>query len=106
MLEYVEEQGDTFLSAMESSFATSSGMTCESDMEVVGNGFVVTIKINELDELPEETKKAMQDAYDALDESFDESLEMMQTELPELEYYEVNVCEKDGDLIATIHAGE
>ena len=101
---YVEENKAELISTMEESFATSSGMTCSSSVEVEGSGFIITIKINELDDVDSDTKEQMQTAYDAMDGTFKDALEMMQSELPELEYFEVEVCEKDGDLIATIHA--
>ena len=102
IVEFLEKNGDDFIAAMESSFATSSGMTCESDVEVIGNGFVVSIKINELQDVPEETKELMQDTYDSMSSMFDGALEEMQKELPELEYWTIKVCEKDGDVLATI----
>lgn len=102
IVEYLEKNGDDLIAVMESSFATSSGMTCESDIEVIGNGFVVSIKINELQDVPEETKELMQDTYDSMGSAFDSTLEQMQKELPELEYWTIKVCEKDGDVLATI----
>lgn len=104
--EYVEANRDLLIGSMESSFAGSSGMTCSSDIYVEGMGFVIILNINELDELDEETKQMMQDIYDGMDATFEEALTTFQTELPDLEYFEVQVCEVDGDLIATILAGE
>ena len=48
----------------------------------------------------------MQEAYDTMGATFDSALATMQQELPELEYFEVRVCEVDGDLLATVVAGE
>ncbi len=105
IVEYVEKNEDAILSSFESSFASAAGMTCSSSIKVEGMGFIITVKINELDNIDSATKKAMQDAYDSMDATFDESLEMMKTDLPELEYYQVIVCEKDGDKLATVTAG-
>ena len=104
--EYVESNKSELLSEMEKSFATSSGMTCTSDISVEGNGFIIRININELDNVDSAIKDQMQDAYDTMDSTFDLALTEMQKEIPELEYYEVVVCEKDGDELATIHAGK
>ncbi len=103
--QYVADNETELLSTMEESFATSSGMTCTSSIEAVGKGFVINININELDEVGDEYRTAMQGAYDAFGDTFDSLLVEMQEELPELEYYEIRVCEVDGDLIATIKAG-
>ncbi len=102
---FVEENKDVLLSTMEESFATSSGMTCTSSIKAEDCGFVIHININDFEDVSDEIKVAMQGAYDALDETFEKALDEMQTELPELEYFKILVCEKDGDEIATIHAG-
>ncbi len=101
---YVETNGDEIVQGMEESFATSSGMTCTSSIDVINNGIVIDININELDELDDTVKQTMQDAYDALDSTFDGMLLDMQKEIPEVEHLTINVCEKDGDLIAKIVA--
>ena len=106
IVEYVEENEDALIQSLGASFAQSSGMTCDASVEVEGMGFIVTVKINELDDLDDETKEMMQEAYNALGEGFEPMLEPMQEELPELEYFEIVVCEKDGDEIATMTIGE
>ena len=97
---------NTLINSFESGFTnSSSGLTCNSTAKVEGMGFVITVKINELENLDAATKKNLQDTYDEMDATFEESLEMMQTELPELEYYEVIVCDKNGDKLAVVVAG-
>lgn len=103
---YVEEYGDVMLESMEESFATSSGMTCKSTIEAVGSGIVINININELDNIPEETKDLMQEMYDAMSGTFNGMLEDLQKEAPEVTYMQIKVCEKDGDVLATIKAGK
>lgn len=102
---YMEKNSDEFLDSIEEGFATS-GMTCNSSYEVVGDGLVVSIRINELEDLPEETKQQMQEAYDASASEMEEALEMLQEEVPELEYMTIRICEKDGDLLAEITLGK
>ena len=80
-------------------------MTCTSDIKVEGMGFVISININELDEIDDATKAVLQQTYDAMGDTFNASLDTMKTELASLEYYQVLVCEKDGDVLATITAG-
>ena len=101
---YVEDNKSELLDSMEASFATSSGMTCTSSIKVEGRGFVIQININEMDNIDDETKALLQEIYNGMNSVFAESLKEMQKELPELEYYKVLVCEKDGDILATIEA--
>jgi len=101
---YVTENKEELLSAMEASFATSSGMTCTSSIEVEGDGFIISININELEGVEDSVKQQLQDTYDQMSAYFNSALEEMQKEVPELKYYKVRVCEKDGDLLALIHA--
>lgn len=103
---YVDRHGDELIPAMEQSFATASGMTCQSTIEADGNGIVVRININELNDLSSEQKEVFQNTYDAMGGVLDSSLSAMQQEVPEIEYFEIVICEADGDEIATIHAGE
>lgn len=99
---FVDKNGKVFLESMESSFATSSGMTCTSSIKAVGTGIEVSININELDNIPQETKDAMQAAYDSASSSLESSLELLQQEEPKISYLKIYVCEKDGDVLATI----
>lgn len=101
---YVQENKEELLSAMETSFASSSGMTCTSSIEVEGDGFIISININELEDVEDSVKQQLQDTYDQMSAYFNTALEEMQKEVPELKYYKVRVCEKDGDLLALIHA--
>ena len=102
---FVESNKQELLETMESSFAESAGMTCTSDIKVEGMGFVISININELDNIDDAAKEMLQQTYDAMSGTFDAALETMQQDLPELEYFEVQVCEQDGDLLATIVVG-
>ena len=106
VVEFVNENKSELLESMEESFATSSGMTCTSDIEGVGSGIVISIKINELEDLPKETKDMMQDVYDAMNPVFEQSLTELQKEVPEVTALTIRVCEKDGDEVAVIKAGK
>lgn len=106
VVEFVNENKSELLESMEESFATSSGMTCTSDIEVVGSGIVISININEFDNIPKETKDLMQEVYDAMSGTFEGMLSDLQKEIPEVTFMQINVCEKDGDVLATIKAGK
>ncbi len=99
---YMEKNSDELIEGMEASFAGSSGMTCKSSWAVDGNDIILTIKINELDDLDDDTKDLMQETFDSMDAAFDPALESIQKEVPEVESLTLKVCEKDGDVIATI----
>ena len=103
--DYVDAHGDEFLDGLEEGFISSSGMTCESTIEAEGTGFVVNVNINGADNIPEANAKQMQAAYDAAQSSFDSMLKQLQSEAPEVTYFEINVCEEDGDVLAVIKAG-
>ena len=104
--EYVDTKGEELVASMEQAFASSSGLTCKSTIEAVGNGFVINININELSGITEEQKAQLQEAYDAMDAQFEENFKTMQSGLPELEYMTVNVCDKDGNFLAAVKAGD
>ena len=99
---YVEDNKAALLSSMEQSFASSSGMTCTSSIRVDGCGIVIDININELDGMGDAEKKLLQDIYDSMDAQFDLAFDQMQKELPELEFFTVNVNERDGDNVAVV----
>lgn len=103
---YVNKYGDDFRAGMEETFAGTSGMTCRSSIKAVGTGIVVDMIINELEDVSQDVKDAMQDAYDSMDSEFEAILETIQEEVPEVTYLKINVCEKDGDVMATMKAGK
>ena len=102
--DYVEENEKELLDSMEEGFATSSGMTCTSSIKPEGRGFIIQLNINELEDVSGETRTVLQETYDGMQGTFDSLLADMQTELPELQYFQILVCEKDGDILAKIEA--
>ena len=106
IVEYVEKNEDELIDSMEQAFAKSSGMTCDSSMKVEGMGFIIKININELEDVDSSIKAQLQSTYDSMSSTFEPLLEQMQTELAELEYFEIDVCDKNGDLLATVVAGD
>lgn len=99
---YVEENKEALLASMEESFSGSSGMTCTSDLHVEGNGIIIDLNINELDDLTEDEKQEVQSLYDAMGSMYYEVLTECRTEIPELEFITMNIREVDGDLIAAL----
>lgn len=101
---YVNENKAALLSTMEQSFATSSGMTCTSDIAVIDNGIVIDININELENVEQTVKDQLQASYNTMDAAFEELLTELQKELPEVEYMTLNINEKNGTLVASLTA--
>lgn len=108
IVEYVEENEEDLIASYESAFTAGAQgqLTCKSSVEVEGMGFIVTIKINELEDVDDETKEMLQEMYAVMEDALEPSLEPMQEEIPDLEYFELVICEKDGDEIATLTIGE
>ena len=102
---YVEAHREELITSFEQGVA-SSGMECTSDIKVDGNGFILDVNFADLEDVPQETKDAMQSAYDSLESTFDEMLKELQGQIPEREYFTININEKDGDLIASFTAGK
>ena len=102
--DYVDKNRSVLLSTMETSFATSSGLTCTSSIKAEGCGIVIDININELTDVDANTKAQLQAAYDSMDSYWDTMFDELQKELPELDYFVINVNEKDGTNLATIRA--
>ena len=99
---FVEEQGDAFVSSLEESFAGTSGMTCNSTIEAEGDGIIVKIKVNELEDVPQETKDVLQESMDGIKGTLKQALEELQREVPELKSMKLYICDKSGDELAKV----
>lgn len=103
--EYVDENGEAFLEGFEQGFE-SSGLTCTSSIKAEGNGIVITVCINELVDVTGDVKAQLQSTYDADTSAYESVLAQLQGEVPELETMTYRICEKDGDILATIKVGK
>ncbi len=101
---YLNENKETFLTALEKGFISNGQFTCESDLELIDYGFVVTIKINELENVDASLKASLQEGYDSMDAQFESYLITFRTEAPELEYLKFVICDKTGDVLASVTA--
>ena len=102
--EFVETNREALIATMEAAFASDASMTCAVTVASEGTALVINININELEDVSDEVKAQMQEAYDSINEVFVEALKMFQTEAPELTAMQVNVCDKNGDVLAVILA--
>lgn len=105
LVEFFDENSVDFVKELESGLE-STGFTCDTELEVVGDGIVIDININELEDVEDSIKDAMQQSYDNMDETFETALEQLQEEIPELKYMTINVCDKNGEALATIETGD
>lgn len=103
--EYVEENGDQLVAEMEESFEAESGIGCTASIEADGCGLVIYICVDGWDDIADDIKDELQAAYDEMTEVYELLLEMIQMDLPEVDALTYHICEEDGDLLATIHAG-
>ncbi len=103
---YIEANKAGIIAAIEPKVTSSSGLTCVSDIEAVGSGFVMNTRINELSYVDPATKKTLQDSYNALRNVFEAYLKEQQVVVPEFAFAKINVCDRNGDVLATILAGE
>jgi len=103
--DYVTENGETLVASIEETFA-SMDITCTSTIKTVGNGIIIDINVSELTDVTEEQKLQLQQYCDDKSAQFEESLEAMQTELPELEYITVSLREQDGTFLASVTVGD
>ena len=99
--DYVAANENELISNFEEGFS-ASGMTCNSTVEATGTGIYLKVCINEIDNLTADQKEVMQDAFSEGDPSFDAGFEEIQAEIPELTYIKIDICEADGDLLATL----
>ena len=105
--QYFDENGEAFLSSMVDSFASSSdGLTCKGDLKVEGSAVIVGILIDGLNDVTDDMKTQLQEIYAKDTASFDAILALMQTAVPELESIVFNICEEDGDVLASLKVGK
>ena len=102
--EYIDLFGDSILESMEASFATSSGLTCTSSIKGENNNIVIGININELEDVDAATKQTLQETYDSMNSTFAEMVIPMKKTVPDLKAVIINVCDKNGDILAVINA--
>ena len=100
---WVEENRDEYVENFNTAFAGSSGLTCKTTMEANGCDIIVTVCINEWDDLTDEQKDTLQASYDALGDGFLAELKLMQKEEPAIDSLTYLICECDGDVAATIY---
>ena len=98
----MNEQGQAFLDGLEQGFSSTSNMTCNSTIEAKGNGIVVKMLINELENVSQSDKAAMQDTMPSMASDLKPALDTLKTIVPELQFMELHICEKDGDILASI----
>ena len=98
----VAEEGQAYEEAFENSFSQSSGLTCECKFYAKGTSLITDCIINGVDDVPEDVKAQMQETYDNSKASLKASFDPIKDEAPNLTNAIINVCEEDGDIIASV----
>ena len=99
--EYIETNKETIISSVKKGLGNAD-LACTHSIVADGNGFVVNINFNDMDNLTPEDKIAYQAGYNSLRTEFENMLATWRKGFPELGYVKFNMCEKDGDIIYTI----
>ena len=103
---FVAENQAELLAQFEAAFTdAANGITCSSTIKAEGTGFVIDVKISALNNVTDAQIQQMKQTYASIQSTFDQSLAMMQSGLPELTYFTINVCDGYGNVLLTIRAG-
>lgn len=101
LLAFVEENGEDFISGFEESF-NASGQTCKCKLSVKGTTLVIDCLVNEWNDFTSEQKKIVQEAYDETKAELTEQFKPIKSLAPTLTNVVFNICEADGDVLATL----
>ncbi len=102
--DYINENKASLIAEMEQGLA-ASGLSCKTDIEAEGAGFKVYIYINELENVDDQTKANLQEVYDTMSDTYELLLKNMQKQIDGLEYFQYILCDRYGDELAVITAG-
>lgn len=98
---YVEENREELCRSFENGFS-SSGLSCEATVRAEGTNIILDAKINSINNLNEEEKQAIQTSLDNTKATLQDSFSTVKEEIPGLDSMILNICEADGDLLATV----
>ncbi len=98
---YVEENYDEICTSFETGFSNSD-LSCEATVRAEGANIILDVKINSVDNLSEEEKQVLQTSLDNTKATLQDDLSTLKEEIPGLDSVILNICEEDGDFIATI----
>ncbi len=94
---------DEFLDGMKMGFEQSAGgLECDCTMRVEGTTIIIECLINGINNIPAENKAQMQEIYDGMTDTMKAAFTPFKEEAPNLSEAIINVCEEDGDILATI----
>ena len=103
VVKIIEEQGAAMESSFKTSFeASSGGLTCECDIYADGTTIVMDVLIDGLNDCTDDVKEELQTAYNEIEPSLEAELAPLKDECESLTAVTYNICEEDGDVIATV----
>ena len=84
--------------------AGTEDMTCSSSIETKGTGFIINIRIPNLNNTSAEIVEELKTAIVGQKSRFDEALAAMQSGVPQLTYFTMNVCDGYGYVLFSVTA--
>ena len=101
---FVQENESELIATFEDAFEESSGLEADCTVSAKGNSIAYKVCLDGIDNVPAEAKTQMQDAFDSIQGEFAAMLGDVKEELGSIESVIVDVCEEDGDFLASIEA--
>lgn len=98
--DYVRAHQYEIIEAFKNKF-TEQNISCWISLTPEANSFTVKTYFNGMDGADAETKASIQQSLEDAESELNEGLYEIQAELPELEFYTMEICEEDGDLLAS-----
>ena len=102
--DFVKENKAALVESFETNFEESSGLDADCSVSAKGNSIAFKVCLEDVDDIPEEAKAQMQEGFDAIQDEFASEFEDVKEELGSVESIIIDVCEEDGDLLASIEA--
>lgn len=100
---FIEEQGEKFVSELESSVAMALPGS-DAELRAEGEGLVIDFKVATINNATEEQKQAIQANSSGSISYFETALADLQKDYPGIEFLKINFCESDGDLLVSLTA--
>lgn len=98
---YVEIYGSLLEESFESGFE-QSGLNCTATVSANGNKIIIASNIDGINNVSSDEKAELQTYFDENKSELKDIFDGIQDNISSLEAIIINVCEEDGDLIATI----
>ena len=96
------EAGKIFVEGIVYGFENSAGIKSEASLGAEGNTLCIYVKLVGIDDVPEETKAALQTALDAAGDDLAEDAKPIKSIVSSVEGIKYYICEEDGDVLSLV----